>query len=163
MKKVLSYVVVIALFASLWMGVSNVQAKVIKKAGWYYSDLRKSLGSDKKDADCYTYAKKLKFKKNSFVIYGTVGKIRYSSVEINGKKINTMGFQGPKYKAGKKIVKVSKKCKFFKAKNSESSRKKISYKKLKKLALPLKKGSSKNYCTLAWKIKTGKVVRMEIF
>ena len=41
MKKVLCYVLAIALLATMWVGVANVEAKTIKKAGWFYTDLRK--------------------------------------------------------------------------------------------------------------------------
>lgn len=137
----------IAMFAEC-IAITNVEAKVFTKTGGYYTGLcTKDNKSDKYDS----YAKKLKFKKSKFTLYGTMHYTKPG--DVYSSKI---------YKKAKRTYKLASNCKFYRGyfKNGKYKKKKISYKKLRKLSLPLTKGTEFGR-TLMWDIKNGKVVELE--
>jgi hypothetical protein len=130
------------------IATTNVEAKVFTKTGGYYTGLcTKDDKNDKYDS----YAKKLKFKSSKFTLYGTMHYTKPG--DVYSYKI---------YKEAKRTYKIASNCKFYRGyyKNGEYKKQKISKKKLKKLALPLTKGSISNRM-LAWDIKGGKVIKLE--
>ncbi len=127
------------------------QAKTFKKNGSYYCYLNTK---DDKNEQFDSFAKKLVFKKKSFTTYGTMHYTKPG--DVYSSKI---------YKVAKRTYKISPKCKFYKytpPKNQEIGKykkTKISYKKLKKLCLPLNKGYTSQEM-IGWVIKKGVVKEM---
>lgn len=126
----------------------KAEAKTFTQTGGYSTEL-----STKKDKSnqYYSYAKKLVFKSTKFTTYGSM---HYTAPgDVYSSKI---------YKRAKRTYVISGSCKYYKMtyKNGKMKRKKISKKVLRKLVLPLDKGSYTNR-SLAWDIKDGKVVKME--
>lgn len=140
--------VVILVTTITFQNETKVAAKTFTKTGGYYTGL--STKKDKTD-EYYSYAKKLVFKSNKFTLYGSM---HYKKPgDVYSTKI---------YKKAKRTYVISGNCKYYKSvyKNGKMKKKKISKKVLKKLALPLDKGTF-SYRTLAWTITGGKVRELE--
>lgn len=149
-KRIMSLVLVITLFTTAFtiQNAVRTQAKTFKQTGGYSTSL--STKKDKSE-QYYSYAKKLVFKGNKFTLYGSMHYTK--SGDVYSSKI---------YKRAKRTYIIASNCKYIKMNynNGKMTRKKITKKKLKKLALPLDKGKFSNR-TLAWKIQGGKVVELE--
>ena len=131
---------------------AKAEAKTIKKAGGYYTGL---CTQDDPEDQFDSYAKKLVFNKKSFTVYGTTHYTKPG--DVYSSKI---------FKKGKRTYKLSNTCKFYKEIYSftdngdvKVKKKKVTKAKIKKLALPLKKGASMSKM-LVWEIKNGKVTKL---
>lgn len=149
-KTIIGIGLVVALLSSSVI-ITNIQAKVFTKTGGYYTGL---FTKDDKEDKYDSYAKKIVFKPSKFTTYGTMHYTKPG--DVYSSKI---------YKKAKRTFKIASNCKFYSAyyKNGKYKKKKISYKKIKKLALPLTKGSfgtGGNHKTLNWDIKGGKVTKL---
>ncbi len=141
-RVIISIIIAALLMTSCF--VVKVDAKTFTKKGDYYTSL---VTKDDKDEEYDSYAKKLIIKSNKFTTYGTM---HYKKVgDVYSTKI---------YKKAKRTFRFAKKCKFY---NGE---KRISRKRLKKLALPLTKGCyDPKGRHLQWKIRKGKVVLLRYY
>ena len=145
MKSKITSIMLILVMTVTLFGIqeTTTEAKTFKKTGTYSTSLSKTKDSSNK---FYSYAKKLVFKGNKIILYGSM---HYTKP---GNQYSTKI-----YKPAKRTFVISKKCKFVKS--TAKSNKNINKKTLKKLALPLDSG---NFTTrmLGWQIKGGKVVKL---
>lgn len=149
-KRLITGMLIATLLMSSSMGYS-VGAKAFTKTGGYYTGL---FTKDDKEDKYDSYAKKIVFKSSKITTYGSMHYTKPG--DVYSSKI---------YKKAKRTFIIASNCKFYKSyyKNSKYKKKKISYKKLKKLALPLTKGSFGTggvHKTLGWTIKGGKVTEL---
>lgn len=143
-------IAVVAVFSISLQNTTDVSAEIFTKTGGYSTSL-----TTKKDKtnEYSSYAKKLVLKANTFTLYGSMHYTKPG--DVYSSKI---------YKQAKRTYKISGKCKFYKqsfrgGKSTMGKKKKISRGKLKKLILPLTKGTYSGR-TLAWTIKDGVVTEL---